>query len=98
MTHFGEPTDSMIRDAYRDQAAGYKLKKKQRILLLLADGEWHSIRELTVKCTHEFSARKKELIDAGVSFDEPRRDKDAPRGEMWYDYRLICTGPQRGLF
>ena len=63
-----------------------KKTKEDRLLELLADGQWHSARELTLKVSHRFSGYIFTLKSKGYHF-EKRLDPNRPKGEAWYQYR-----------
>jgi hypothetical protein len=65
-----------------------KLTKEERLLLLLADGEWHSGREMAVKVSHRFGGYLFRLREKGYNF-EKRLQPGRPKGEVWYEYRWM---------
>jgi hypothetical protein len=91
-----ETTRRLIEDARIQSAIGAKLTKEQRLLLLLGDYEWHSARELALKVSHRFGGYLFTLKAKGVVW-EKRREENAPRGEVWFEYRLVA-GPQMTMF
>lgn len=94
---FGKVADELLRLAIIDNRLGRELTKEQEILLLMGDGEWHSARELTLKVSHRFGGYLHTLKEKGVWW-EKRRDETAPKGKVWYLYRLVRNdGGQGGL-
>lgn len=91
-----EVTGNLLHRASIDEALGRKLTKEQRVLLLLSDDGWHSGRELALKVSHRFGGYLFTLKEQGVEWEKRRQD-DAPKGEVWYEYRLTPDG-QPSLF
>jgi len=65
-----------------------KLTKEERVIELLYDGRWHSGRELALKVSHRFGGYLFTLKKQGFVW-EKRRDPAAPKGESWWQYRLV---------
>ena len=59
---------------------------QDRTLELLADGEWHSGRELALKVSHRFGAYLFRLRAKGVTI-ERRLEPGRPDGAQWWEYR-----------
>jgi hypothetical protein len=64
-----------------------KLTKEQRLVALMADGRWHSGRELALTVSHRFGGYLFNLKKHGFVW-EKRLDPTRPFGEVWYLYRL----------
>lgn len=91
---YGTATDAMIRAAARSEYLKEKLTKQQRVLLLLADGEWHPARELALKVTHRFGSALHTMKGEGVMWE--KRNVPSPTGDEWYEYRLIPENRPEG--
>jgi hypothetical protein len=84
----------MLRGARIDEHQGSKLTKEQRVLLLLADGEWHSALQLALEVSHRFGGYLFTLKEAGVVWE--KRHVTAPNGDSWWDYRLVPAARPEG--
>lgn len=88
---FGRKTDSLIEEVRDEQRANGResLVKWKRLLLLMSDGQWHKGMELAYRVSWRFSQYLLVLRrEHGVSW-EKRPDPDAPKGENWYEYRMV---------
>lgn len=70
------------------------LTTRDRVLLILADGEWHGTDELAKSrkwggAGHRFGAGICQLRKRlGDTFITTEYDHNSPRGEAWFRYRL----------
>lgn len=98
VSKFGEPTDTLLRNAHNDSYLYGQdaLSMEQRVLLALADGQWHGGRALAIEVSHRFGGYLHTLKGQGVAW-EKRLDPERPRGKAWWQYRLVPTDPQLTL-
>ena len=84
-------TDGLIYAAQHRLVDG-KQTKRDLVLLLLSDGCWHGGWEIAKTTgSMRYGARLFELNEMGVRWCK-RRDPDAPKGEVWVQYRLLREG------
>lgn len=92
---YDNATEARIAYAYAKRRMGKKLTRADKLLLLLEDGSWHDGKELAEVVSHRFSGYLFTLKQEGVNWTK-RRNKLAPKGERWYQYKLVdrteCEG------
>jgi hypothetical protein len=84
---FSTVTDALIEQAHVASRRA-PLTKEQRLLLLMEDGCWWSGRELALQVSHRFGGYLHTLKGKGVQW-EKREQAGAPKGERWWEYRLV---------
>lgn len=85
----GAVTNSLIGEARLAKKQEKALTKEQRLLLVMKDGERHKGSELAYRVSWRFGGCLHSLKRKGVEW-EKRRDPKCPKGENWYDYRLVA--------
>jgi hypothetical protein len=85
---FDEATERLITAAeLAKKSKGGKLTKGQKLLLVMKDGGWHTGQELAYRVSWRFGGYLHTLKQHGVEW-EKARDSRAPKGEVWWKYRL----------
>lgn len=84
----GAVANSLIGEAKLAKKREERLTKEQRLLLVMKDGRWHKGSELAYRVSWRFGGYLHSLKQKGVEW-EKRRDPKCPKGENWYDYRLV---------
>lgn len=85
----GAVANSLIGEAKLAKKREERLTKEQRLLLVMKDGRWHKGSELAYRVSWRFGGYLHSLKQKGVEW-EKRRDPKCPKGENWYDYRLVA--------
>lgn len=69
----------------------YRLTKADKLLQILADGRWHSTRELAYRVGHTFAVAKYQLVSQHYCIERQHH----PRRRYQYQYRLLDAVSQR---
>jgi hypothetical protein len=96
MNAYPQPTQNALARALGKSAA--ERTRADKTLLLLSDGAW--VNSLTLALHGgglSYNARICELRRSGVRI-KARRRSDSPKGEQWFQYRLVTADeiPQKG--
>ena len=84
---FGAITNTLIMEAEHKKKLRRDLLMKEKVLLAMKDGKWHSGYELS-QISWRFGGYLFNLKEQGVKW-EKRLMPERPKGAMLFEYRLI---------